>query len=439
MPLFPWFRSTPVVASREVKPSTVASIAIRESRIFVRAVHMRVGIAIILVFAMLGYLWIAFTLLGTQNSDPQSAPRFELKPLSGATLVAAYAGLGGVSIALQFGARSVLGASTLDPRSTARALAQRAFLSTLAWAALLSSILLGILSVFWFSGFPNVDAARTAGPLVASTFLAYVAAETHALLESPFDKTIREVLLLRRRRRLKHIVETRLPAPLTKRRAWTMRLGAFVLVPILCTAASHVTLPPRDSTVLAGRVGIIVFATFTAYALVLTVTQALIDREPVTLVSVIGISFLVGLVLLVTALQTLGEDNGEASTWGDIARGMLGTWIFVVIAPLAIMCAAAGPRGFILGDVRMLLQRRIRQLQRATSNTQTRRPLGRLVVWAWVAAPIFPFGILIGRYAARDARVFQHRGARSAMAAAWTCAAMATAGVLTAAIAAFFP
>ena len=441
MPLFPLFRRAPTaaVAVREVPPSTMASMAIRKSRIYGRAVHVRVIVATVVVLAVLGYLWLAVTLAGTQSADADSAPKFEVHPLSGATLVAVYAGLGGVSIALQFGARSVVDASTGDARGTARALAQRAFLSTLAWMALLSSVLLGILSVFWYSGFPHIDAARTAGPLLTSAFLAYVAAETHVLLESPLDKTIREIVQLRRRRQLKHIVATHLPAPLSRRRDWILRVAAFIGVPLLCTAASHSVLPAGDQFVLAGRLGIIALATVTAYAIVLSVTQALVDRQPGTLVSFIGFSALVGFVLLLTVLQTMLQMHGELTTRGDVARGVLGMWVFVVVVPLAVMCAATSSRGFILGDTRALLQRRIRALERATVNHQARRPLGRLVVWAWLTAPVFPFGILVGLRAARDARAFQHRGAASAMAAAWTCGGIAGVGVVAAAIIALFP
>lgn len=439
-----WSRNTDPVRDGPAPDAgrIVASQVIRESRLYSRAVQSLVLRATLVTVGLLLYLWLASVLFGTQ-ARTDSGPTFEVHPLSGATIVGVYAGLGGVVVALQFGARSVIASEAADLRSTARNVVQRNFLRALATGALFASVLLGCVSAIWFSRLPHFDVSRVGGTILASTFLAFVAAETHLLLENPVGEQVRALLLKRRQQQLRHTVRSAFPPALRPAAVWVQRLLAFVVVPVLCALGSNVVLPARDNATLFGRLGIIALISLTAWLMILLFVQALFDRQPGVLVATITVGCLLAGELIVAVLQAQLHHHGSTTTFGDLARGLLGMWVCVAVVPFAVMALAARRfkqgAGFIVEDARHLLTRRLGRIERASERQRTKKPLGRLVVWSWLAVPFFPFGVLLGRRAARDARAFGHRGARAANAAAWTCLMLAAGSVLGLVVAAFFP
>jgi len=439
-----WSRNTDPV--RDVRTPNaagiVASQVVRESRIYSRAVQSLVLRATLVTIGLLLYLWLASVLFGTQ-AKTSSGPTFEVHPLSGATIVGVYAGLGGVIVALQFGARSVIASEVADLRSTARSVVQRDFLRALATGALLASVLLGCVSAVWYSRLPHFDVSRVGGTVLASTFLAFVAAETHLLLENPVGEEVRALLQERRQKQLRHIVQTAFPPTPRPAAVWVQRVIAFVVVPVLCTVGSDVALPARDVVMLIGRFGIIALITLTAWLMILLFVQALFDRQPGVLMAIITVGCLLAVELIIAVLQAQIHYHGSETTFGDLARGLLGMWVCVAVIPFAGMALAARRFkqgvGFIQEDTRRLLTRRLERIERASERQQPKPPLGRLVVWSWLAAPFFPFGVLLGRRAARDANAFGHRGAGAANAAAWTCLSLAAGSILALVVAACLP
>lgn len=439
-----WSRNTdPVEGGSAPNPGAiVASRVIRESRHYSHAVQSLVVRATLVTIGLLLYLWVASVLFGTQ-AKTASEPTFEVHPLSGATIVGVYAGLGGVVVALQFGARSVIASDAADLRSTARNVVQRNFLRALATAALFASILLGCVSAIWYSRLPHFDVSRVGGTVLASTFLAFVAAETHLLLENPVGEEVRALLQKRRQGQLRHTVQTAFPPALRPATVWLQRVLAFVVVPVLCTLGSNMALPARDNATLFGRLGIIALLTFTAWLMVLLFVQALFDRQASVLIGTVTAGSLLAGELIIAVLQAQVAYHGSDTTFSDLARGLLGMWVCVAVIPFAAMALAARRfkrgTGFIVEDVRHLLARRLQRIGRATERQRSKPPLGRLVIWSWLTVPFFPFGVLLGRRAARDAITFGHRGARAATAAAWTCLMLAAGSILTLVIAACLP
>ncbi len=186
---------------------------------------------------------------------------------------------------------------------------------------------------------------------------------------------------------------------------------------------------------------IVAGATGTAYLMVRGIRQAVSDRNTSTLSAIIILGFLVGLSLLTSIGEAVLNDHGAHTTIGDMARGLLGLWVAAILLPLAAMTSAAAHSkyvtGFIVHDVRAATQKRLDRLL-APTTTEQKRPLGRLVGWAWAGALVFPFGVLLGLIAAHDAAVHGHRGQRAAKAAAWVCAALAAAGVTAVGVVAFW-
>jgi len=420
----------------------VASQVIRESRRYSRGVQSLVFRAALITIGLLAYLWLASVLFGTQSAD-ESKKIFEVRRLSGATIVGVYAGLGGVVVALQFGARSVLAAESADVHATARSIVQRNFLRALTIGALFASIALGCMCAIWYARFPNFDATRVGGALLASLFLAFVAAETHLLLENPVGDQVRALLQRRRRGQLRHVVDNAFPPRRSRSAAWTERVFAFVIFPVLCTVTSDVVLPARNAMMLAGRFGIITLVSITAWVMILFFITALFDRQPGVLFATVAIGCLVAGELIIAVLQAQLGYHGKDLTVGDLGRGLLGMWICVAVVPLTVMTVATWRSeeraGFIVEDARSVLTRRLTRLNRQAQQRPSRAPLGRLVLWSWATVPFFPFGVLLGRRAAREARTFGHRGARSADVAAVTCAALAAAGIAAIVVAAALP
>lgn len=436
-------RSGPVEQGRtpDARPA-VASQVIRESRRYSRGVQSLVLRATLLTAGLLAYLWLASVLFGTQSAE-ESTKIFEVHRLSGASIVGIYAGLGGIVVALQFGARSVLAAESADVRATARSIVQRNFLRALTIGALFASIALGCMCAIWYARFPNFDATRVGGTMLASLFLAFVAAETHLLLENPVGDQVRALLQRRRRGQLRHVVDNAFPTRRNLSAAWAERMLAFVVVPVLCTFASDVALPTRNTVTLLGRLGIIMLVSITAWVIVLFFVTALLDRQPGVLFFTVAIGCLLAGELVIAVLQAQLAYHGKDLTVGDLGRGLLGMWICVAVVPVAVMTIATWRSkeraGFIVEDARRLLTRRLVRLERQSQRRRSRVQLGRLVLWSWAAVPFFPFGVLLGRRAAREARAFGHRGARAADAAAVTCAALTALGTGVIVVAACLP
>ncbi|UXN26568.1 hypothetical protein N8D74_06720 [Curtobacterium flaccumfaciens] len=442
----PWWtrESNSIDAIEEPSPGElIASQVVRESRLYGRAVQSLVLRATLVTVGLLLYLWLAAALFGTQNPT-ENEPMFEVHPLSGATIVGVYAGLGGVIVALQFGARSVIAAEGSDLRTTARSVVQRNFLRALATGALFAAVLLGCLATIWYARLPHLDVTRVVGALLTSTFLAFIAAETHVLLQYPVAGAVRELLQHRRQQLLRHVVRTGFPPPSRRRTVWTQRFAAFVVAPVMCTALSDVFLPAHDTIQLVGRFSIIVLVTATAWLMVLLFMQALFDRQPGLLIGLVLFGILLAGELLIVVLQAQLQLHGAATTTTttDLARGLLGMWVCVAALPFAVMGLAARRSdrrgGFIINDVRLVLQRRLDRLERAPGQ-QHRARLGRLVLWSWVAVPFFPFGVLLGRRAAREAAAFGHRGVMGAKAAAWTCGLIAAVSIAALIALAYIP
>ncbi len=429
-----WVEREPGPAAA-VARRTLAAVVAGQSRRYGKAVQRRVFLAVAVVGAMLIYLGVMALLYRTQQPN---ADVLEVRPFSAATIVGIYTGLGATVVALQFGARSVLESATTDVVADARNLVQRSFLETLAWVALLTSVAIGLLTAFWYADFPaHVDVGRIAGALTASAFLAFTAAETQLLMATPLNEELRALALQRRQMFLARTLRDRLPEPVSAWRLLPQRLIVFFAVPAASIGVSTLVLPPSSFWVFLGRVLIVAGATATAYVMVRGLRQAVSDRNTSTLSAIVSIGFLVGLALLTSIGEAVLSDHGSQTTMGDLARGVLALWVAAILLPLAAMTAAAarGKRvtGFIVHDVRTATQRRLDRLQAPTS-VEVKPPLGRLVWWAWVGVPVFPFGILLGVLAAHDAVVHGHRGRRAAQAAAWTCAVLAVAGVAAVAV-----
>lgn len=422
-----------------VKRRTLAAVVAGQSRRYGKDVQRRVLLAVGVVGAMLVYLGMMSLLYRTQQPN---AATLEVRPFSAATIVGIYTGLGATVVALQFGARTVLESSTADVRANARNLVQRSFLETLAWVALLTAVTIGLLTAYWYADFPaHVDVGRIAGALTASAFLAFTAAETQLLMATPLSEELRALALERRRILLERTLRDRLPKPVSAWRLLPQRLAVFVVAPTASIGISMLILPATSSLVFLGRVLIVAGATATAYVMVRGIRQAVSDRNTSTLSAIVFVGFLVGLSLLTSIGEAVLADHGAQTTMGDLARGLLGLWVAAIVLPLTAMTAAAargkGATGFIVHDVRSALQRRLDRLQEP-ARSEARPPLGRLVGWAWVAVPVFPFGVLVSVIAAHDAAVHGHRGQRAAKAAAWLCAASAVAAVTAVGVTALY-
>jgi hypothetical protein len=433
------------VIARDVSPrpaqlseNRVPAAIIRETRRYGRAVHRRVlvGAGGVLVLAI--YLWLLQALFATQH-PPAGAVDVVVQPLSATTLVAVYAGLGAVALALQFGARTIVAGSNGNVDAMARTVVQRAFVDVLAWLTLLASFSVGAVTVIWFSAFPHVDAARTFGPLAASTFLAYIAAETSAAMENPFATTVRQELSSRRRRLLRHTVETQLPARAPQFRQWLLRLLVVLMLPVACTAAGQWILPAQSAAALLGRFGLGVLAAATVYALTVLMLQALLDRQTGLAVSVTFFAFLAGLEGVFTVLRTPAV--APHASEGEVARTFIVLWVLTVMVPFAVVSVSASQRsGMVIEEVRWILSRRLQRLTAVSEKPSERRPpLGRFVVWAWVFFLVFPLGIVLARRAVIDASAFGYRGVGAAKAAGWACGAVAAAFVIAASVVALLP
>lgn len=413
-----------------IEKRTLAAVVAGQSRRYGKNVQRRVALALAVVAAMLLYLGVVSLLYRTQQLG---AAILEVRPFSAATIVGIYTGLGATVVALQFGARSVLDSASADVQANARNLVQRSFLEVLAWVALLTSVTIGLLTAYWYADFPaHVDIGRIAGALTASAFLAFTAAETQLLMATPLSDELRARVMRQRIMLLKRTLRDRLPEPVSARRLLPQRLAVFVVAPAVSIGFSTLVLPTTSGWMLVGRVLIVAGATGTAYMMVRGIRHAVSDRKTSTLFAIIIVGFVVGLSLLTSIGQAVLSDHGARTSMGDLARGLLGLWVAAILLPLTTMTLAAahGKRvvGFIVHDVRAATQRRLDRLMTATS-AETKPPLGRFVWWAWAGALVFPFGVLLGLIAARDAVVHGHRGRRAATAAAWVCTALAVAGV----------
>lgn len=413
-----------------MRKTTLAAAVMAESRRYSRAVRKRVLTATGVVAGGMAYLGIIAVLYRSQQS---STMILEIRPFSGATIVGIYTGLGATVVALQFGARTVLGQSTSDVRATARNLVQRSFVEALAWVALLTSITIGLLTAYWYADAPaHLEIGRTFGALLASGFLAFTAAETQLLMASPLTE---ELLVLSQQRRIRLLSRTlrdRLPAEVPARTLWLQRGLLFVVTPAVSLALSELVLPTTSVWVLVGRALIILGATVSAYALVRSIWQAVVERNGSTASAIVIFSALLGVAILTSVGESELSSYGGRLTAGELGRGFLGLWVIAVLLPMTSMCLAAlrgrHHAGVIVHDVRAATQRRLSKLRAPSAGTE-KPPLGRMVPWAMGAAVVFPFGIILGRLAAKDAKLHGHRGARRATIAAWACAVLTAVGI----------
>jgi hypothetical protein len=418
-----------------VSKRTLAAVVVGQSRRYSRAVQRRVLIGTAVVGTILLYLGVVSVLYGTQQA---TTPILEVKPFSTATIVGIYTALGAIVVALQFGARTVLDTPSQDVQALARNLVQRSFLEGLAWAALLTSITMGLLTAYWHADFPlHFDVGRILGALTASAFLAFTAAETQLLMATPLSEELRAIAAERRIALLRRTLAYRLPVEHRPGALLPQRVALFVAVPALSLATSVLVLPTTSFPVLIGRALIVFGATLTAYILVRGVWQAVVDRNTSTIAAIVVIGFLMGLSVLTSIGEGVLATKGDAVTVGDFGRGVLGLWVTAILFPLTGMCLGAihgrGRSGVIVHDVRAAAQRRLTKLERPIER-QPAVPLGRLVPWAWASVVVFPFGIVLGLIAAADASMRGHRGASSARAAAWSCGALAVIGGIAVAV-----
>ncbi len=413
----------------------VASTVMRESRRYAKALQQRLLLGVAVTGGVLAYCMVASALIRTQGASTT----MEVRPLSSATLVGVYAGLGAVVLGLQFASRTGLDLDGTDRRATARLVVQRSFLGALAWTALLASIGVGVVAIVWYSGFPRIDLARTAGPALASVFLAYSAADTLLAMDNPLNSDIRNLSLERQIKILRRTIDRSFPPTPPATQLLLQRLTTVLVVPMVCLALSLLVLPTEEASVILGRAGLMILSAVTAYGALFGLTHAMITRNTFSLFSSIIVAALVGLAFLVAIAETELQKFGAELTLQELSRGLIGMWLLLIVVPFAAVSVTAmrhrNAAGVILIDVQRALQRRLRRLETAATRT-SKPPIGRLVGWAWVAVLVFPFGIVIGRAAAADAELHGHRGVKWAHAASWTCAllvvAAAAAVVITA-------